>query len=110
MVATTMVFLTRVVPEKNMDRWYSVSVQPTLLDPWAVICAWGSRRTNYLRIRVLPAETREAALIKADDVVVRKVRRGYLINCSSEMVAPSDDTFYGGTGPTGAKQTLSNGE
>ena len=34
--------LVRIEPEKKMDRWYSVTVQPTLLDPCAVICAWGA--------------------------------------------------------------------
>jgi predicted DNA-binding WGR domain protein len=44
-----MTLLARTEPEMNMDRWYSVRVQSTLLEPWAVICAWGNRRTRYQR-------------------------------------------------------------
>ena len=72
--------MVRIEPEENMNRWYSVSVQPTLLDPWAVICAWGSRRTSYMRLRVLPAESSEAATLLADNIVTRKVRRGYIVS------------------------------
>lgn len=71
--------MVRIEPEKNMDRWYSVFVQPTLLDSVAVVCAWGNRRTNYLRMRVLPAESLEEATKLADDIVTRKIRRGYTI-------------------------------
>ena len=36
----------RVDPALNMYRWYSLSVQPTLFDSCAVICAWGRMRTS----------------------------------------------------------------
>lgn len=72
-----MALLVRIEPEMSMDRWYSVCVQPTLLDPVAVVCAWGNRRTNYLRTRVLPAASLEEATEIADDIVNRKIRRGY---------------------------------
>jgi predicted DNA-binding WGR domain protein len=74
-----MALLVHIEPEMNMDRWYSVRVQPTLLDPVAVVCAWGNRHTNYLRTRFLPAESLEEAAKLADDIVNRKVRRGYTI-------------------------------
>jgi predicted DNA-binding WGR domain protein len=74
-----LVLLVRIEPEKNLDRWYSVAVQPTLLDPWAVICAWGSRRTQYRRIRVMPVESLEAGKEIATDIIARKMRRGYSI-------------------------------
>ena len=38
-------FLTHVDPMENMNRWYEVSVQPTLIDKVAVIRRWGSRET-----------------------------------------------------------------
>ena len=74
-----MILLTRVESEKNMNRWYSISVQPTLLDPLAVIYAWGNRRTNYQRVRVLPVESQKAAAGIVEDLVARKVRRGYQV-------------------------------
>jgi predicted DNA-binding WGR domain protein len=72
-----MTTLTRVDPDRHMDRWYSVTVQPTLLDPVAVVCAWGSRRSRYQRLRVLPAPSAAAAQAQADRIVRAKQRRGY---------------------------------
>jgi predicted DNA-binding WGR domain protein len=91
-----MSMLTRIEPENNMDRWYFVGVQPTLLEPWAVICAWGNRRTRYTRMRSLPAVSLEAAEEISTAIVARKVRRGYLITGSSEEVALATYTIYKG--------------
>ena len=74
-----MTVLFRIEPEKKMDRWYIVAVQPTLLDPWAVICFWGNRRTSYQRVQVLPMESFEAAEEVADVIVNKKIRRGYSV-------------------------------
>lgn len=73
----TRIFLVRVEPEKNVNRWYNVVVQPTLLDPWAVICAWGRRDSSYQRVRVLPVESLLAAETLANKVVAQKLSRGY---------------------------------
>jgi predicted DNA-binding WGR domain protein len=70
-------FLKRVDPEENMDRWYMVFVQASLLDPVAVICAWGNRRNSYQQLRVLPAASWEEAHETAQDMVKKKVARGY---------------------------------
>jgi predicted DNA-binding WGR domain protein len=70
--------LIRVDPERHMDRRYSVAIQPTLLDPVAVICVWGSRRSIYQRVRVLPASSVESAQETAERIVRAKLRRGYL--------------------------------
>lgn len=43
--------LTPVDPAKHCYRWYRVHIQATLLDPFAVVCAWGSLRTKYRRQR-----------------------------------------------------------
>ncbi len=69
--------LIRVDLEKHMDRRYSVAIQPTLLDPVAVICVWGSRRSSYQRIQVHPAATREDAQKVAEKIVRAKIQRGY---------------------------------
>ncbi len=34
-----MALLVHIEPEMNMGRWHSVRLQPTLLDPVAVVCA-----------------------------------------------------------------------
>ena len=70
--------LIRVDLEKHMDRHYSVAIQPTLLDPVAVVCVWGSRRSRYQRVQVHPMATREDAQKVAEKIVRGKIRRGYL--------------------------------
>lgn len=74
--------LIRVDPDKHMDRRYSVAVQPTLLDPVAVVCVWGSRRSGYQRLRVLPAESVAEAAAVFERIVRQKVRRGYHVDRS----------------------------
>jgi predicted DNA-binding WGR domain protein len=65
--------------DKHMDRRYTVAVQPTLLDPVAVVCVWGSRRGRYQRLRVLPAASAQEGHQLADRIVQQKVRRGYVL-------------------------------
>ena len=69
--------LIRIDREKNMDRRYSVAIQPTLLDPVAVVCVWGSRRSSYQRMQVHPVSTREEAEQVTEKIVRGKIRRGY---------------------------------
>ena len=77
MSSTTNTTLIRVDLEKHMDRRYSVAVQPTLLDPVAVVCVWGSRRSSYQRMRAEPADSISEAEALAAKLVARKCRRGY---------------------------------
>lgn len=72
-----MVILHRVDPKKLMYRWYIVQVQPTLLDHWAVVCSWGSLRSNYSRQRAIPSEGREKAEELAAKIVGMKLGKGY---------------------------------
>jgi predicted DNA-binding WGR domain protein len=69
--------LIRVDLEKHMDRRYSVAIQPTLLDPMAVVCVWGGRRSSYQRLQVHPMSTQEEAQKVAEKIVRGKMRRGY---------------------------------
>ena len=71
--------LRRVEPEEHIDRWYMVLVQPTLLDPIAVYCAWGSNDSEWQRSRTIPAADMDAAAFLAARVVAQKVKRGYEI-------------------------------
>ena len=72
-----MTVLVRKEPEQNMDRNYTVLIQPTLFEPLAVICLWGNRKTAWQRMRVLPVESAAEAKALAEKVVERKIRRGY---------------------------------
>jgi len=69
--------LVRVDPEKRMDRWYAVFVFRDLFGTWAVACLWGSRRTAYQRQRLIPCATEAEARALAEQIVRRKMRRGY---------------------------------
>lgn len=69
--------LRRIDPTAQIDRWYMVAVQPSLLDDIAIICAYGNRRNEWQQLYVLPAASQADALTQADAIVARKLRRGY---------------------------------
>ena len=73
-----MIILQCIDPQKCMFRWYSIHVQPTLFDRWAVVCAWGSLRSNFQQQRAVPCESNEAAGQLAAQIVNRKEKRGYV--------------------------------
>lgn len=77
MSSTTNTTLIRVDTVKRMNRRYSVLVQPTLLEPVAVVCLWGSRRSSYQRAQVHAAATPAEAEALAEKIVRAKLRRGY---------------------------------
>ncbi len=72
-----MITLLRIDPARRMDRWYSITVQPTLFERWTVVCAWGSRRNAYQRWLCLPAESQAAAQKLAKEIICRKLKKGY---------------------------------
>lgn len=69
--------LVRVDPIRRAYRWYVVGVQATLLEPWAVVCGWGSLRTRYERWRIIPCASAEEAQERMAQIVAAKRRRGY---------------------------------
>ena len=78
-VESVMLLLVRIDQAKNMSRWYSINVQPTLIDRCAVVCSWGRYGGNYQRVQVLPMESFETAREVAAIIAKRKIRRGYSI-------------------------------
>ena len=74
-----MVIMQRVDPDENIDRFYIVNVQASLLDSVAVVIQYGSRQTAYQMTRVLPVESTAAGEELAAAIVAGKVRRGYQI-------------------------------
>lgn len=69
--------MTRVVPARRMNRWYQVSITPSLFDPFGVLCEWGSLRSTYRRSRYIPALNLEQARNTAAQIIQRKLHRGY---------------------------------
>jgi len=72
-----MITLQHIDPQKCMYRWYSLRVQPTLFDRWSVVCSWGSLRSNFQQQRALPCENVMDANRIVQQIVDRKLRRGY---------------------------------
>lgn len=54
-----------------------VQVQPTLLDPIAVICSWGNWDTAWERSRIFPMDSMEQAQEEAEKIIASKIKRGY---------------------------------
>jgi len=70
--------LQRVEPDENMDRWYLVTVQPSLLDDIAVVVAYGSRHTDWQQVRVMPAQSLSDAHHIAQNIIAGKLKKGYV--------------------------------
>jgi len=79
MPTTPLIVMHRVDPPKRVYRWYSVHVQSTILEPWAVVCAWGNLRSSFQQERAIPCESKETAESLALSIVARKQKKGYKI-------------------------------
>jgi predicted DNA-binding WGR domain protein len=71
-----MIFLRRTDPTKNIDRFYVVSLIPTLLGEWTLLREWGRRGS--------PGTVRRQSFANADEaekavqrVIRRLLRHGY---------------------------------
>jgi predicted DNA-binding WGR domain protein len=74
-----MVMLIQVNPAQRRNRWYSITVQPSLLDGAVVVCRWGSRRTAFQQTRLIPMPNQVAAEVRAAELVMQRIRRGYVV-------------------------------
>ncbi len=74
-----MIVLVRHDPDKNINRWYAVGIQPTLFCHHAVLCGWGRRGSAYARWRILPAENRTQAGEMAQAILAAKMKKGYQV-------------------------------
>lgn len=62
-----------------MNRWYLVMVQATLFHPFSVVVAWGRRNNEFQQWRVIPFESQDQAEEAAQQIVTKKIKRGYQI-------------------------------
>jgi predicted DNA-binding WGR domain protein len=74
-----MIFLSRINPHENLNRWYLVSIQSTLFQPCAVVIAWGRRDNAFQQWRAIPVESSALAQELADRIVMKKVKKGYSV-------------------------------
>ena len=71
-----MIYLTKIDPAKNMARFYTMSVQPTLFGEWALLKEWGRIGSAGRLVSCRFASEREAALAMAEHLEA-KLRKGY---------------------------------
>jgi predicted DNA-binding WGR domain protein len=72
-----MAFLTRIDPTRNMDRFYFVTVLPSLFGDWTVMREWG-RRGSAGTVRLASHRWQDDARISAQRTVKRRLQHGYV--------------------------------
>ncbi len=77
-------FLKRTDPLKHIDRWYRIAIEADLFGPCNLVRSWGNRRTSYQRIRVQPMPDEDSAWQLLDQLVSRKLHKGYVMVESSQ--------------------------
>ena len=73
------VLLRKIDPDQGMNRWYMITVQATLLEPLAVVCAYGSWESPWQQLRVLPVSSPAEAQDLAATILDQKLNRGYQV-------------------------------
>ena len=71
--------LRRIEPDENINRWYVVSVQPSLIDSVSMVIAYGNARNAWQKLRVVPVDNYSEAEDQAQQLIDKKVARGYVI-------------------------------
>lgn len=69
-------YLTHVDPARNMARFYTMSLQPTLFGECSVVREWG-RIGRGGQVKATPYPTPEAARAAFDKLAATKIRKGY---------------------------------
>lgn len=75
-IKTNFCLLDRIVRERNMARFYELSVEPTLFGEIALMRRWGRIGTWGRQLTVIHPDE-GAALSALEDMARRKERRGY---------------------------------
>ncbi len=78
------VFLKRTDSLKHIDRWYRIAIEADLFGPCNVVRSWGNRRTSYQRTHVQPMPDEDSAWQLLDQIVARKLSKGYVMVESSQ--------------------------
>lgn len=73
------VYLTRIDPARNMERFYKLDVQPTLFGEWSLITEWG-RIGSPGRVQEHPCPTEIVAFELLAKKLISKKHRGYLLS------------------------------
>lgn len=68
--------LRRIDSARNMARYYTMSVQPTLFGEWSLVREWGRINCGG-QLRATPYPTPAEALVALQKIRTAKERRGY---------------------------------
>lgn len=69
--------LERIDPERNLWRWYHLSVQPTLFGDWMLLRQWGRIGNRHGQARMTFFDDEADARLALSAFAARKHRRGY---------------------------------
>lgn len=93
-----MILLSHVEPTENLNRWYLVPIQTTLLYPCEVVIAWRRRDNDFQQWRAIPADTLDQAQQMANRIVKKKLQRDIISthfpNETPELHAPSNHCAF----------------
>ena len=70
-------YLTKIDPEANQYRYYSLRVDPDLFGRWSLFRQWGRLDTEGGAIRQDSFESEEEALNRLNRITKQKKKRGY---------------------------------
>lgn len=70
-------YLTKIVPSKNQQRYYSLRVDPDLFGCWSLVRQWGRLDADGGTLRFDSYPTEDEALRKLDELTIQKQNRGY---------------------------------
>src|SRR5262245_54943085 len=79
----THILFDRVDPEKNEDRFYYITYQPTLFDSGAVVSLWG-RKGGWQRMAARPAPSLSEAWPTIRASIRKRLLHGYRIVAPAE--------------------------
>ena len=71
--------LTRTDPEANTNRFYNLTLAPTLFNGWSVVREWG-RIGQGGTVKIDQFDTEEAAQTRMDWLKRQKLKKGYKLN------------------------------
>jgi predicted DNA-binding WGR domain protein len=78
--------LRRIDPDRNMARFYTMSLQPTLFGEWALLREWGRIGSAGRLVSGRFASEQQAALAMAEHLKV-KLSKGYEAVCVPRITA-----------------------
>ncbi len=70
---------TRIDPEQNVRRWYTIYCGPTLFGDWGIVRSWGRIGSNQSQRLIQQFPTADEARAEVESQTQRRLKRGYTI-------------------------------